>query len=185
MAADLVFLDVEMPFGNAFDLLEQLEVINFEIVFVTAYSQYALKALNYSASYYILKPIDVDELESSIKKVRENIEMKNEDDFTLQTKVLLENFKHSQNKDKKVVLPVLDGFEVVQVNDYIRCVANDNFTDFHLLDGSKKVICRTLKFYGDVLNDSGFIRVHRSHLINAQYVKSYKKGKRRRSHHGG
>jgi len=149
MAPDLVFLDVEMPFGNAFDLLEQLEVINFETVFVTAYSQYALKALNYSASYYILKPIDIDELESSIKKVRENIEMKNEDDFTLQTKVLLENFKHSQNKDKKVVLPVLDGFEVVQVNDIIRCVANDNFTDFHLLDGSKKVICRTLKFYDE------------------------------------
>ena len=111
MAPDLVFLDVEMPFGNAFDLLEQLEVINFETVFVTAYSQYALKALNYSASYYILKPIDIDELESSIKKVRENIEMKNEDDFTLQTKVLLENFKHSQNKDKKVVLPVLDGLK--------------------------------------------------------------------------
>jgi len=177
MAPDLVFLDVEMPFGNAFDLLEQLEVVNFETVFVTAYSQYALKALNYSASYYILKPIDIDELESSIKKVRENIEMKNEGSFTLQTKVLLENFKHSQNKDKKVVLPVLDGFEVVQVNDIIRCVANDNFTDFHLLDGSKKVICRTLKFYDDVLNDSGFIRVHRSHLINAQYVKSYKKGK--------
>ncbi len=65
----------------------------------------------------------------------------------------------------------------MQVSDIIRCVANDNFTDFHLLDGSKKVICRTLKFYDDVLNDSGFIRVHRSHLINAQYVKSYKKGK--------
>jgi len=89
MAPDLVFLDVEMPFGNAFDLLEQLEVINFETVFVTAYSQYALKALNYSASYYILKPIDIDELESSIKKVRENIEMKNEDDFTYRLKFYL------------------------------------------------------------------------------------------------
>jgi two-component system LytT family response regulator len=101
---------VEMPFGNAFDSLEQLKSINFETVFVTAYSQYALKSLNYSASYYILKPIDIDELESSIIKVRENIEMKSEDDFALQTKVLLENFKCSQNKDKKVVLPVLDGF---------------------------------------------------------------------------
>ena len=79
---DIAILDVEMPFGNAFDLLEQLEVINFETVFVTAYSQYALKALNYSASYYILKPIDIDELESSIKKVRENIEIKNEGSFT-------------------------------------------------------------------------------------------------------
>lgn len=150
------FLVVEMPFGNAFDLLEQLKTINFETVFVTAYSQYSLKALNYSASYYILKPIDIYELESSIIKVRENIEMKSEDDFALQTKVLLENFKYSQNKDKKVVLPVLDGFEVVQVNDIIRCVANDNFTDFYLLDGYKKLIYRTLRFYEDVLNDSGF-----------------------------
>jgi len=174
---DLVFLDVEMPFGNAFDLLEQFDKIDFETVFVTAYSQYALKALNYSASYYILKPIDIDELELAIKKVRENIDLKEEDGYSIQTKVLLENFKHSQNKDKKVVLPVLDGFEVVQVSDIIRCVANDNFTDFYLIDGTKKVICRTLKFYEEVLNDSGFIRVHRSHLINVQYVKSYKKGK--------
>ena len=174
---DLVFLDVEMPFGNAFDLLEQLGEVNFETVFVTAYSQYALKALNYSASYYILKPIDIDELEIAVKKVRENVETKSNDDFALQTKVLLENFQFTQNKDKKVVLPVLDGFEVIQVNDIIRCEANDNFTDFYLLDGSKKVICRTLKFYEDTLTDSGFIRVHRTHLINVQYVRSYKKGK--------
>ena len=177
LAPDLVFLDVEMPFGNAFDLLEQLEKITFETVFVTAYSQYALKALNYSASYYVLKPIDIDELEVAVQKVRENIDIKQGGELTLQTKVLLENFTHSQNKDKKVVLPVLDGFEVVQVSDIIRCEANDNFTDFHLIDGTKKVICRTLKFYDEVLMDSGFIRVHRSHLINVQYVKSYKKGK--------
>ncbi len=177
LSPDLVFLDVEMPFGNAFDLLERLEEINFETVFVTAYSQYALKALNYSASYYILKPIDIDELEAAVAKVRENIDNKNAQDQSLQTKVLLENIKMSQNQNKKVVLPVLDGFEVVEVNDIIRCEANDNFTDFHLKDGSKKVICRTLKFYEDVLQDSGFIRVHRSHLINMDYVKSYKKGK--------
>jgi len=174
---ELVFLDVEMPFGNAFDLLEQLESVNFETIFVTAYSQYAIKAINYSASYYILKPIDIDELEKAVEKVRENIASKNGINNTVQTKVLLENIRTTQNQQKKIVLPVLDGFEVVGVNDIVRCEANDNFTNFYLINGDKKVICRTLKFYDDILNDSGFLRVHRSHLVNTQYIKSYKKGK--------
>lgn len=174
---DLVFLDVEMPFGNAFDLLEQIPSIRFETIFVTAYSQYAIKAINYSASYYILKPIDIDELEKAVSKARETIAAKSSSDNTLQTKVLLENIRTTQNQQKKIVLPVLDGFEVENVSDIIRCEANDNFTNFYLVGGEKKVICRTLKFYDDILSDSGFIRVHRSHLINTQYIKSYKKGK--------
>ena len=174
---DLVFLDVEMPFGNAFDLLEQLAEINFEIIFVTAYSQYAIKAINYSASYYILKPIDIEELEKAVEKVIEKIEQKNKGGNQLQTRILLENIQAEQNRYKKIVLPVLDGFDVANVNDIIRCEANDNFTNFYFIDGSKKVICRTLKFYDEVLQDAGFIRVHRSHLINTQYIKSYKKGK--------
>lgn len=174
---DLVFLDVEMPFGNAFDLLEQLKTINFKIIFVTAYSQYAIKAINYSASYYILKPIDIDELEKAVEKVRNDLEIESNIDSTVQTKVLLENIRATQNQQKKIILPVLDGFEVVSVNEIIKCEANDNFTNFYLLNGEKKVICRTLKFYDDVLSDSGFLRVHRSHLINTQYIKSYKKGK--------
>ena len=174
---DLVFLDVEMPFGNAFDLLEKINVPEFETIFVTAYSQYAIKALNYSASYYILKPIDIDELEKAVDKVRQNLKAKNQSDHSLQTKVLLENIKAEQNQQKKIVLPVLDGFEVETVSNIIRCEANDNFTNFYLLNGDKKVICRTLKFYDEILSDAGFLRVHRSHLVNTQHIKSYKKGK--------
>lgn len=172
----LIFLDVEMPFGNAFDLLEEVD-INFEIIFVTAYSQYAMKALNYSASYYILKPIDIEDLEKAVEKVQQSIKEKNSSEKHIQTKVLLENIKLTTNKDKKVVLPLLDGFEVVEVGEIIRCSANGNFTDFHLKDGGKKLICRTLKFYEEVLTEVGFMRVHRSHLINLSYLKSYKKGK--------
>ena len=171
---DLVFLDVEMPFGNAFDLLEQIESPEFETIFVTAYSHYAIKALNYSASYYILKPIDIDELVAAVDKVKES---KKNNDFALHTKVLVDNIKTVSNQQKKVVLPVMDGFEVVQVKDIIRCQGNDNFTDFHLADGSKKMICRTLKFYEEVLTDFGFLRVHRSHLVNTEYITGYKKGK--------
>ena len=171
---DLVFLDVEMPFGNAFDLLEQVEDPNFETIFITAFSHYAIKALNYSASSYLLKPIDIDELVLAVDKVKE---AHNKKDFALHTRVLIDNIKTVSDQHKKVVLPVMDGFEVVQVKDIIRCQGNDNFTDFYLADGSKKMICRTLKFYEEVLSEFGFLRVHRSHLVNLEYVTGYKKGK--------
>ena len=172
---DFIFLDVEMPFGNAFDLLERIENINFKIVFVTAYSNYAIKAINHSASYYILKPIDIDELEIAVGKIEEEIKNSDNNELQLQTKVLLENLQ--SNKNKKVVLPTLEGFEVVDMENIIRLEANDNFTNFYLKDKSKQVICRTLKFYEDVLQDSGFMRIHRSHIVNLNYIKNYKKGK--------
>lgn len=172
---DFIFLDVEMPFGNAFDLLERIDNINFKIVFVTAYSNYAVKALNYSASYYILKPIDIEDLEAAVEKIQEELKETATSDLHLQTKVLLENLK--SNTNKKVVLPTLEGFEVVDMEDIIRMEANDNFTNFYLKDKSKQVICRTLKFYEDVLKDSGFMRIHRSHIVNLNYIKNYKKGK--------
>lgn len=171
---DIVFLDVEMPYGNAFDLLEQVENITFETIFVTAYSHYAVKALNFSASYYILKPIDIDELIAAVEKVKENME-KNEHSF--HTKILIDNIKTMNKQQQKVVLPILEGFDVVQVKDIIRCQANGNFTDFHLTDGSKKMICRTLKFYEEILNELGFVRIHKSHLVNVEYITGYKKGK--------
>lgn len=171
---DIVFLDVEMPFGNAFDLLEQVKEINFETVFVTAFSNYALKALNLSAAYYILKPIDIDELTAAVEKIRLSKEKKN---VSIHTQILIENIKAINGQLHKLVLPVLDGFEVVQVKDIIRCQANDNFTDFYFAGGKRMLICRTLKFYEQVLEEFGFMRVHKSHLINLQFVKKYRKGK--------
>lgn len=171
---DIVFLDVEMPYGNAFDLLEQADEITFETVFVTAFSHYAMKAVNFSAAYYILKPIDIDELVSAVEKIKESRE-KNK--YSFQTKILMENL-HTVNKQlQKIVLPLMEGFEVIQVKDIIRCQANDNFTDFYLTTGSKTLICRTLKFYESILIDFDFLRVHKSHLINLQHVKKYLKGK--------
>jgi two-component system LytT family response regulator len=171
---NLVFLDVEMPFGNAFDLLEKFESIDFEIVFVTAFSQYALEAINLSASNYLLKPLDIERLMEAVEKVSDRISQKNQ----IQTSnILLENLNIENKQLKKVVLPLLDGFEVVILKDIVRCEANDNLTVFHLRDGNKKTVCRTLKFYEDVLNDYDFARIHKSHLININSVKQYKKGK--------
>jgi two-component system LytT family response regulator len=171
---DIVFLDVEMPYGNAFDLLEQVQDVSFETVFVTAFSNYALKALNLSASYYILKPIEIDELILAVNKIKKQ---KEEHKELLHTKILVENI-HTENKQaQKIVLPLLDGFEVIQVKDIIRCEAHDNFTDFILTGNRKVMICRTLKHYETMLEDYNFVRVHKSHLINVQHVTKYLKGK--------
>jgi len=171
---DIVFLDVEMPYGNGFDLLDQLDEVNFATIFVTAFSNYAIKALNLSASYYILKPIDIDELISAVEKVKEE---KKNNNHSFYSKILAENLQAASKQEQKIVLPLMDGFEVIRVKDVVRIQANDNFSNFHLADGSKKVICRTLKHYEDLLADFDFLRVHKSHLVNIQCIKRYIKGK--------
>lgn len=169
----LVFLDVEMPFGNAFDLIENLKEINFQTVFVTAYSHYAMKALNFSASYYLLKPIDIDELVNAVGKVKENLSDKS---ARIQTEILLQNIK-SENGRQRLVLPVLDGFEVVKTQDIIFCKADGNYTEFYFSDGSKKVVSKNLKFFDSLLTEHQFLRVHKSYLVNLHEIKSYHKGK--------
>jgi two-component system, LytTR family, response regulator len=171
---DLVFLDVEMPYGNAFDLLQKVGNVKFETVFVTAFSHYALKALNMSASYYILKPIDIEELVLAVNKIDESRRLKKE---SIHNKIVVENINTVNKQLQKMVLPRLDGFEVVQVSDIVRCQADDNFTQFFFNNGKKELVCRTLKFYEDTLTDYGFIRIHKSHLVNSQYIKRYIKGK--------
>lgn len=171
---DILFLDVEMPYGNAFDLLEQVNEITFETIFVTAFSNYAMKALNCSASYYILKPIDIDELISAVDKIKSQKEKSKE---FIHTKILIENINILNKQLQKIVLPTMEGFEVIQVKDIIRCQANDNFTDIILTEGKKMLICRTLKHFEGLLEDYDFMRVHKSHLINIQFIKKYRKGK--------
>ena len=173
-APDIVFLDVEMPFGNGFDLLEAVEEINFATVFVTAFSNYAIKALNLSASYYILKPVDIDELVAAVEKISKE---KRNNTHSFYSKVLAENLQVVGKQEHKIVLPLLNGFEVIRVKEVVRVQASDNFSEFHLADGSKKLICRTLKHYEELLSEFDFLRVHKSHLINLQYVKRYIKGK--------
>lgn len=171
---DIVFLDVEMPKGNGFDLLEQVKDIQFETIFVTAFDNYAIQALNYSAAYYILKPVSIDELVMAVDKIKSQ---KKKNAPGVHTKVLLENIKTKTIAQHKIVLPLQDGFEVVSLKDIVHCDAHDNFTDFHFVSGQKMMICRTLKFYEELLADSGFMRVHKSHLINLDHVTKYRKGK--------
>ncbi len=171
---DLLFLDIEMPFGNAFDLLESLDNITFEIIFVTAFSDYAIQALNMSAAHYLLKPLDIDDLIMAVEKVESNVKLRAN---YLHASVLLENLSNENDQTKKLVLPLIDGFEVIKLKDIIYCASNDNFTEFYLRDKRKLMICRSLKHFESVLSDFGFCRIHRSYLINLDYVTRYKKGK--------
>ena len=170
----LVFLDIEMPYGNAFDLLERLNDIHFEIVFITAFSQYAVQAFQQSAVHYLLKPVNIEELEEAVAKAAERIQQKNQ---WQHTQVLLENLAAKKPQHRKLVLPLIDGFDVVQLADILYLEAEDNFTCFYFSDGRKSLICRRLKHYEDALSDLGFCRVHRSFMVNLDYVKRYKKGK--------
>lgn len=171
---DILFLDVEMPKGNGFDLLEQLGEIEFETIFVTAFDHYAIQALNHSAAYYLLKPVSIDELVTAVDKIK--VQKAKKQPF-FHTQVLLENIYAGTAQQKKIVLPLLDGFEVIKIEDVLYCEANDNFTDFHFKSKSKMMICRTLKFYEELLNESGFVRVHKSHLVNVEHIVKYTRGK--------
>jgi two-component system LytT family response regulator len=170
----LVFLDIEMPKGNGFDLLERFKDINFEVIFVTAFNDYAIQAFNFSAAYYLLKPISIDELIKSVEKIKHILSEKTQ---WSPTKILLENIQNAIGQEQKIALPLLNGFEVVKTSDIVRCQANDNFTEFYFVNGKKMMICRTLKFYEELLKDHGFLRVHKSHLVNKNHIKRYTKGK--------
>jgi len=167
---DLVFLDVEMPYGNAFDLLDKVGDINFETVFVTAYNQYAVDALNAHASYYLMKPISIDEL---IKAVDYITEIKTKE-TALQNQILVPK---TNNVYGKITIPQLDGFEVINTADILYCKADDNYTEIYLKTNKKKVVSKTLKYFEDILIDGNFARVHKSYLVNVNEVVKYVKGK--------
>lgn len=167
----LIFLDVEMPYGNAFDVLDACQDINFETIFVTAFSEYSLRALNQSAAYYLLKPVDIEELIIAVNKVQHHLQEK---DLLNRNKILLENMREPKVGKQQVILPTLEGFDVVRMEEIIRLQGNGNFTDIYLTGKRKKMVCRFLKHFTEIL-PYPFIRVHKSHIINAHFVKSYHK----------
>lgn len=169
-ALDLVFLDVEMPYGNAFDLLDKLGARSFEIVFVTAYNQYAMAALNAHASYYLMKPIAIDELIKAVDHVT-HIKIK---ETALHDQVLVA--KKSSAK-VKITIPTQDGFEVLNTEDILYCKADDNYTEIYLKTDRKKLVSKTLKFFEETLSNAPFVRVHKSFLVNIEEVVQYIKGK--------
>lgn len=166
---DLVFLDVEMPYGNAFDLLDQVPDRTFETVFVTAYNQYAMEALNNHAAYYLMKPINIDELIKAVTYVSEIRQKEN----ALEDRIL----KPKLNKvDGKITLPQQDGFQVLNISEILYCKADDNYTEIYL-EKQKILVSKTLKYFEDAFVGFPFARIHKSYLVNVDAIVKYKKGK--------
>ena len=169
---DVVFLDVQMQGETGFDLLLKLEEIKFDIIFTTAHSEYALKALRSSAIDYLLKPIDIGDLQKAISKV----EKKQETHLTERLQQLLENLKSSSPETYKLALPISDGLIFIKVNDILYCKASGNYTEIFMNDGKKHLVSRQLKEYEDILNTRDFFRIHHSYVINLNCIKSYVRG---------
>ena len=166
---DLVFLDVEMPFGNAFDLLDRIPDRRFETIFVTAYDHYAKDALNNQAAYYLMKPISIEELIKAVAHVKEILEKE---------KVLADTvLKAAMAKaEGKLTLPQQAGFLVVDVRDILYCKADDNYTEIFLKEG-KHLISKTLKYFEEALSAYSFVRIHKSYLVNVNEIERYHRGK--------
>lgn len=167
---DMIFLDIQMPDGSGFRLLGELEKIDFEIVFTTAFDQYAIKAIRYSALDYLLKPIDPEELVNSIKKVELK---KSGSHINKHIRVLLDNIRTPESESQKIVLSTSDKIHIIEVSRIIRCESDNYYTNFFLNDGKKILISKTLKENEELLSSHNFIRPHKSHLINLDYVKSF------------
>lgn len=169
---DLLFLDIQMPIKSGFDVLKAFTQINFEIIFITAYDQYGIQAIKFSALDYLLKPIDINELKISIEKARHKISAKQKNNSI---ENLLEYIRSEHKDPPKIALPTLQEIMYVKVSDIIRCEASNNYTLFYLQSGEKVLVSKTLKEFAELLKPHNFIRTHQSHLINLYFVKSFLK----------
>ncbi len=168
---DIVFLDIQMPDGTGFDLLKAIPNKNFEVIFITAHEEFAIKAIKFSALDYILKPIDPEELRGAVERALEGMNQQKE---TPQFEALQNNINPTQKK--RLVLKTQESVHVVDLDHIIRCEADRNYTSFFLTEGKKILVSRTLKEYETLLTGHSFLRVQQSHLINLNFVERYDKG---------
>ncbi len=167
---DVIFLDIQMPDGSGFRLLEEMEEIDFEIIFTTAFDQFAIKAIKYSALDYLLKPVIPQDLVEAVERVArkkaERNKNKNPDSNSKGSEM-------QEERSQKIILSTAEMIHVIDVDDIVRCESDNYYTHFFFLDGRKLLISKTLKENEDLLSPYNFIRPHKSHLVNIKYIKSY------------
>ncbi len=171
---DIVFLDIVMPGGDGFSVLDNVEKIDFEVIFTTAYDHYAIKALRFSALDYLLKPINIDELQQAVKKMTTKIhEKKFNRSINNRLEVFLKN-RALESDQKKIGLTTQNGILFVFIRDIILCKAEGNYTVFYFTDSrSKELVSKTLKEFDELLSEFNFFRIHRSYLVNLKHIKEY------------
>jgi two-component system LytT family response regulator len=169
---DVVFLDIEMPRMNGFDMLEKFDNLFFDVVFTTAYNKFAIKAFRYSALNYLLKPVDPEDLQGTIKKLEEKKTSVGKDQLNL----LLENMKNLSNPVQRIALSTGDGLIFVNTADIMYCQAESNYTNVVMAKGNKVLIAKTLKDIDETLSGKDFFRVHNSYLVNINHIKKFVRG---------
>src|SRR5690606_13144981 len=169
-AIDLLFLDVEMPGINGFEFLEQFEQPTFDVIFTTAYSQYAIQAFKVKAINYLLKPIDEQEIVEAVNSWRDKRELEYD---SSQISALLDHLKRDGLLGNKIADPILDGCESIDVKTIVYCQSENNYTNIHFESGKKILISKTLKEFEKVMEKFLFIRTHQSYLINPNYMQKY------------
>jgi two-component system, LytTR family, response regulator len=169
---DLVFLDVEMPYKTGLEMLADLDEITFDVIFTTAYDKYSLQAIKASALDYLLKPVSTKDLAGAIERFRKK---KKVEDIASQVQILIQHQKHN-SKEHKIALSTVSGLEFVPVGKIIRLQSEINYTVFHLADGKKLTVAKTLKEFEELLVPYGMVRVYKSHIVNPTFVKKYLKG---------
>ncbi len=165
---DLVFLDIEMPDGLGFDLLDLLDEPYPNIIFVTASNEYAIKAFRYAAIDYLMKPADPELLIEAYNKAKEK-------SGTSNAQISIAKNSFAEKQSKQLALNTQDELRIVEIQDIVRCEADSNYTTFYFKDNSKMIVTKSLKEYDKILSPSGFIRSHQSHLVNAEYIDSLQK----------
>lgn len=168
----LVFLDIEMPIENGFELFKYFDHFHFDVVFTTAYKQFAIKAIKYSALDYLLKPINFIDLREAISRLEQKMDL---DQKQERIETLISNLSIGEDIRSKIALPTMEGFRLEMINSIIYCEADENYTKIHLTSGEMLLVPRTLKVIEELLPSSHFFRIHKSYLINLNFVKNYKK----------
>lgn len=169
---DLIFLDVDLTDGSGFDILTSIKNINFKVIFITAHQEYALRAIKFSAFDFILKPISANELIDAVQRIDKESDVANQ---AIKWDAFFNNISEKKEKVKKLVLRTSESIHLVQIDDIIRCEADNNYSTFFLDSGEKIVISKGLKEYEELLGNHGFFRVHQSHLINLSYILRFDK----------
>jgi len=172
LAPRLVFLDIEMPHMNGFELLEALSPVGFHVVFTTSYDQYAIRAIRFSALDYLLKPVDPDELKAAVKKAADRLSPH----LPQQLDILLSKLYQPLSTVHRIALPTIEGLQMIPVDTILYCTASSNYTTLSLKDRQKLVVSRTLKEIEEMLDDYPFLRVHHSCLVNLNEIKKYTRG---------
>lgn len=169
---NLLFLDIEMPHINGFELLDLLDSdYEYDVIFVTAFNAYAIQAFNYCAIDYLLKPINSNRLRQAIEKAMTKPRQINKEDITLAKEILASKNDHPS----KIVVPIKSGYQMMDLSDIVRCEADSNYTYLFLSNGNKLLVSRSLIHFENLLSKNNFMRVHQSHLINLDYVVIYNK----------